>query len=914
MFYSKAWWVGASRVTLAVAILAASTAGPVLVPTAAQGAAAVKPVYAPGEVLVKFREGLPAVSLRSVQGQVPGLSFGRMGRTPVELWKLPEDVSVEETVVRLRQNSLVEYAEPNWRVVLLGRVIPDDPQFNLQWHLDSTPVSFLDIGGVSYPVDADMDAPEGWDLLGSAYWDTRTETVGVLDSGSGTSGFMSGEDGYQTGHEDLPTSQIFRNAGEILDGIDNDGNGYIDDLSGWDWLDSDNIPADSNPGDNSHGTFISGITSARWGNGIGVAGATRNIIKVLPLRGSFVSDLISGIGYAADLADRGERVHVLNASWYIPAGPVQALEDAIIDAGNSGLLFVAAAGNSESDNDLVQVYPSSYGATLPNVLSVAATDPTGDLADFSNYGLNSVRMSAPGDSIVSTWTGSDTYAVGGGTSFAAPIAASTAALIFAGQPGVSPENVVARLEAGGDFDERLIDRLASARRVNLAGALAPFYPFSGPVDLDSMQQLSLYGDSASTSFGSITGGWSTDDGVAVLVGDALSGWAISPVGPGIATFTLSFGSSSSSTGSYETGPWRVTAVKPFSGVLEVNQYVDFDAVDADGSSLGWVVEALEGTGVGTVNSDSGFFVARSPGRVRVALSRDNVPYDHSGPLRVLPTFNQPPAVTITGGPAGIVNGSSASFTWSGADPDGFVAGYFISLDTPTDPDIWTTLTMRTETGLTGGDHIFYVRAVDDNDAVSDVSSYPFTVDEPPVVTITSGPSGSIAISTATFQWSGSDPDGTVAGYYYSLDDPSPTTWTTETSHTFNGLSTGAHTFYVKSEGNLGGQSAVASLSFEVVAPSGGGGNGKCFITSVMAGTPLAARLPELREFRNRYLKTNRVGRLIIRKYYEYSPYAADFIRQHEGWKTAARWAMAPVVYAVKLILVNGKYKGSFMLT
>lgn len=859
--------------------------------------------------MVKFRGGVSEQLRQSARQKVEGTVLDRAGRIAVERWKLPPGADVEVAIDRLLRTGLVDYVEQNWKVEFLERALPDDPLFDLQWHFDDISVSSIEVGGASYPVDVDIDAPEAWGLPAEVYWGSRTETVGVLDSGCGTLGYMNGDAGYHANHEDLPDQLIFRNTGETLDGIDNDSNDYVDDLGGWDWFDSDNTPADSNPADDGHGTFISGITSAGWGNNTGVSGAGRNIVKVLPLRGSYVSDLINGIGYAADLADRGEDVHLLNASWKVPGGPVQSLEDAIADAGASGILFVAAAGNDGSDNDLFPVYPSSYSTILPNVLSVAASDPTGDLADFSNYGLSSVHMAAPGDSVVSVWQGTEGYAVGGGTSFAAPIAASAAALVFAAEPGILPAAAIARIEAGGDFDERLSNRLSSSRRINLAGALAPFHPYSGLMRLDSVQPLWLYEDPVSTSWGPVTGGRNSDDDVAVLSGGPLDGWGVSPVGPGIASFTLSFGSSSHGAGSYETGPWRVTAIVPFSEVLDVHQYVDFDALAVDGNALEWTVEVLEGAGVGTINHESGFFLATNPGRVRVALYMDNTLYDHSGPVRVMATTNLPPTVTITGGPAGIITETSASFTWTGTDPDGSIAGYFHSIDTPTDPDTWTALTSVTLTNLTAGDHVFYLRAEDSDGAVSDVSSYPFTVavaNEPPTVDIISGPSGVISTNSTTFAWSASDQDGTVAGYYYSLDEPYPTNWTTGTAHTFTGLTVGPHTFYVMAEDDLGLRSAVMSSSFEVAASSGDGGNGKCFIATVLEGTALAANLPDLRQFRDKRLKASASGRRLVGMYYHVSPLLAGFVEGSDTLKTAAQRLLEPILRLVINLQISAK--------
>ncbi len=683
--------------------------------------------YAPGEVLVKFRPGTVWWEEAGIRGRVRGLMLRKFGRINVQRLKV-SGLSVEQAILKLREDPRVEFAEPNWRVIPLGRRIPNDASFGLMWHLDDSSGYAITVGGASYSVDVDIDAPEAWAVLDSAYWSTMRSAVGVLDSGTGQAGFFSNTSGYVPNHEDLSSTLLFINSGETIDGTDSDLNGLIDDINGWDWEESDNIPADSTPTDDAHGTFISGIIASTWDNGTGTSGAGKNLVEILPLRASFVSDLVAAIGYAADLADAGGEVRVLNASWKLPSGPSSALESAISNAGTSGLLFVAAAGNDGTDNDAAPVYPASYSQTQSNVLAVSATGPTGYLASFSNYGVNSVQLAAPGDSMVSTWTGTNGYGVGGGTSFSAPVAATGAALIMAGNPSMTPEDAISRLEFGGDFDERLLDRVATSRRVNLAGTLAPFYPYSGWSYLDSITTIELYSDPTSASYGSITGGQSADNTVAVLAGDQVNGWFVSPVGPGIADFTLYFGSGSAPVVSYQTGPWRVTAIRPFSGDLEVNQYIDFDPVGTVVGTLSWSVEDINGTGVGTVSAESGFFVAKTPGRARVVLLNNGIPYDHSGPIRVVSTTNQPPAVLITSGPTGTVQTDTVTFTWSGTDSDGTVSGYFASIDEST-PTIFTTATSRAFTGLGLGGHTFYLRAADNQGALSQVVSRSFTISQ-----------------------------------------------------------------------------------------------------------------------------------------------------------------------------------------
>lgn len=181
--------------------------------------------------------------------------------------------------------------------------------------------------------------------------------------------------------------------------------------------------------------------------------------------------------------------------------------------------------------------------------------------------------------------------------------------------------------------------------------------------------------------------------------------------------------------------------------------------------------------------------------------------------------NSAPTVTITGGPTGNTADTTPTFTYSGADSDGTVAGFYVSIDDPT-PETWTTSTSMTPASpLSFGVHTFYVQAKDDDGATSGVESRQFTVidtgNDPPTVTITGGPTGTTSDTTPTFTFDGSDSDGTVTGFYVSIDDPTPGTWTTSTSYTSSALSDGPHTFYVQAKDDDDGLSSVASRGFTV---------------------------------------------------------------------------------------------------
>jgi len=218
-------------------------------------------------------------------------------------------------------------------------------------------------------------------------------------------------------HPDL-AANVWTNPNEIAgNGIDDDSNGYIDDIHGINAITNSGNPLD----DNGHGTHCAGIVGASANNAIGVAGVAWNVkmvgAKFLSSTGSgSLSNAVKALNYGTMLRNSGHKVVVSNNSW--GGGSYNtALATAIQSAANAGILFVAAAGNESSNNDAVTSYPSGY--TQANVLAVASTTSSGTLSSFSNYGATTVDIAAPGSSIASTYL-SDSYAYLSGTSMAAP--------------------------------------------------------------------------------------------------------------------------------------------------------------------------------------------------------------------------------------------------------------------------------------------------------------------------------------------------------------------------------------------------------------------------------------------------------------------------------------------------------------
>jgi subtilisin family serine protease len=262
------------------------------------------------------------------------------------------------------------------------------------------------------------------------------------------------------------------NSGEVEDGIDNDANGFIDDIRGWDFFSDDNDPADGS----GHGTHTAGTVGAVRDNGIGIAGICGRC-RLMPLRflgpaGGSTSDAILAIDYAV-----ANGASVSNNSWG-GGGYSQALFDAIQAAGENGHVFVAAAGNSGLNTDVFASYPSSYA--LPNIISVAATDNLDQLAGFSNYGATSVDIGAPGVDVASTYwdptTAEDDYWWNSGTSMAAPHVTGVVALLKEQNADLSPAQLVDRVLRSARPVAALVGLTVTGGVLNADNAVRGVYP------------------------------------------------------------------------------------------------------------------------------------------------------------------------------------------------------------------------------------------------------------------------------------------------------------------------------------------------------------------------------------------------------------------------------------------------------
>ncbi|MFO0422913.1 MAG: S8 family serine peptidase [Planctomycetia bacterium] len=338
----------------------------------------------------------------------------------------------------------VSYVEPDFAIA--PSALPNDPSFSRLWGLHNIGQS----GGVA---DADIDAPEAWDRTRGS----RNVVVAVIDTGIDYS------------HPDL-AANVWTNPGEVAgDGIDNDRNGYIDDVRGWDFANNDADPMD----DNGHGTHVSGTIGAVGDNGVGVAGVNWQVsimgLKFLSGSGSgSTSGAIAAINYATRMRrDFGINIVATNNSWG-GGGFSAGLRDAIEAGGQAGILFVAAAGNDGRNNDATASYPASY--TSQSIISVAATDRSNALATFSNFGATGVDLAAPGVGIYSTTPGNN-YAAYSGTSMATPHVTGTVALMAAANPQATAGQLRTAILATAAPTASLAGKVATGGLLNAQAAV-----------------------------------------------------------------------------------------------------------------------------------------------------------------------------------------------------------------------------------------------------------------------------------------------------------------------------------------------------------------------------------------------------------------------------------------------------------
>ena len=422
------------------------------------------PQFVPNEVLVKFRPGTAAADKAAARGRAGAVGgetittalMKQLGTGDLELLQLPPGMTVANAMGKLKAHFAVEYVEPNW--IYYHDATSNDPYYTngSLWGMYGA--------GTSPANQYGSGAAAAW---AAGKTGSSTVYVGIID------------EGYMYTHPDLAANAGV-NPGEIAgNGRDDDGNGLVDDVYGWDF-DGNNNSVFDGAGDD-HGTHVAGTIGAVGGNGAGVAGVVWNVkllsAKFLGNRGGTTANAIKAVDYFTALKIKGLNIVATNNSWG-GGGYSQALYDAIERANAAGILFVAAAGNGGSDgagdnNDSTPHYPSSYANA--NIIAVASITNTGARSSFSNYGANSVDIGAPGSGIWSTVPTSSkgkviaSYASYSGTSMATPHVAGAVALYASLNPDASAAQIKNAILSSAIPTTSLTGRCVTGGRLNVSG-------------------------------------------------------------------------------------------------------------------------------------------------------------------------------------------------------------------------------------------------------------------------------------------------------------------------------------------------------------------------------------------------------------------------------------------------------------
>jgi thermitase len=418
--------------------------------------------HVPGEVLVKVHNSLLQVDHLSVLTSNVQNKFGTNSvlgvhqlKTNKKLFKLSlkKDQSISSVIKHLKTDPTIDKVEPNYIYHKLGsrdsvgmalkrvpaqamppQTVPNDPDFSKLWGIFNT--GQADPDGQVGIAGNDVGVVPVWQ---EGHTGSKEVVVAVIDTG------------VSWDHPDL-VDNLYTNPGEAgnlaTNGKDDDGNGFIDDVHGWNFEANTNASDD----DHSHGTHCAGIVP----------------IKFLSSQGyGTLEGAVEGINYAASLG-----VHIMSNSWG-GGGASDILEDSIKAARDKGILFVAAAGNESNDNDVTPMYPASYD--VENIVSVAAIDNKGQLASFSNYGLTTVHVAAPGVKVLSTVKDKG-YAVYSGTSMATPHVSGVAALLLSIHPEWDFKELKNRIMNTSEPIQSLRRKIVSRGRVNTYNALTGTIP------------------------------------------------------------------------------------------------------------------------------------------------------------------------------------------------------------------------------------------------------------------------------------------------------------------------------------------------------------------------------------------------------------------------------------------------------
>ena len=418
--------------------------------------------FVPNELIIKFKAGT------SEKSRVQMLSFinGKVAEHIVTnamqsagdkdgVYLVNTNTDVFAAIARMKGESDIVYAEPNW--IYTHTLVSNDTYYTngSLWGMYSP---------ASTPANQyGSQAASAW---AAGHTGSSTVYVGVIDEGA------------MFTHEDL-AGNFWTNSVDVVDGKDNDGNGYIDDVHGWDFDGNNNSTFDG-VGDD-HGTHVSGTIGAIGGNGKGVAGINWAVkiisAKFLGTNGGTTANAIKAVDYITDLKTRQSlNIVATNNSWG-GGGFSQGLQDAITRAGTANILFIAAAGNNSSNNDVTANYPSNYNNA--NIIAVASITSTGGLSSFSNYGATQVDIGAPGSGIYSTiptasgrknsQTIVSSYASYSGTSMATPHVTGASALYASTHPGSTAAQIKDAILNSALPTPSLSGKCLTGGRLNVSG-------------------------------------------------------------------------------------------------------------------------------------------------------------------------------------------------------------------------------------------------------------------------------------------------------------------------------------------------------------------------------------------------------------------------------------------------------------
>jgi subtilisin family serine protease len=386
----------------------------------------------PNSLLFRLDGEATAARLRAAADAVGATGWCELWRGTLFRMDLAPGSDLRAALRTLNRLPGVRYAEPNFVATACG--VPNDPLFAQQWQMDQTS-------------DADLDMVEGWDIaMGSA-----AVTLAVIDTG------------FDLSHADL-VNKKWVNPGEIAgNGLDDDGNGWIDDIHGIDPVNDDGVPQD----DNGHGTFVTGVAAAEPDNGIGIAGIAWHA-KVMGLKflsasgGGLLGDAITCLDYAV-----AHGAAVSNHS-YVTSSFSQSLMDAFDLAGDQGHLAICPGSNSSQNLDTMPLYPVCFD--LPEILAITASDETDAISGFADFGKVSIDVMVPGNNIQSTTLGGG-YGAGSANSYAAPTATGLAALLAAAPDAVDGQVIKDWILDTVDPLAALSSKCATGGRINARAAL-----------------------------------------------------------------------------------------------------------------------------------------------------------------------------------------------------------------------------------------------------------------------------------------------------------------------------------------------------------------------------------------------------------------------------------------------------------